>query len=457
MRIYNFQIRKIFVFIFFFIFSNSLIAGYWDLDGALTYARQNGKLLLKQENGFTKEYSLNHIETINTIKNNISRQSGIYPKFLISSSYDVNAFASKSGGQPIVIFTLGMLDKLGNDYDAVAAIIGHEYAHLMLDHHDDKRTANTIIDILAGVALIAIDASWGGPAYNPYRDIHKIGLDVGSGLAKSAYSRSDEYEADRVGLEYAIKAGYSSSGALRVQTNIIPMSSNWFSTHPSSEDRIANLRTTISRLSFLEKRNIQHNNFDTKDANNNSYQTNKIETRDVVLNKKKEIIANNKVDNLAIFKSDCSYLGFSEGTTQFGECVLKLHKKNKKNIPKKTYVHNKNIPGSHCQRGDDYYPQDKIECDDLLNKTDDVDEPGTKKNIKNQDKHIGVLLSVKEKSKYIIFSSTQNTNLKEGDKVYIDEELQIEAEISNKFEGYYSADIESDKEIKKGQKIFLAI
>lgn len=449
--------KKIFVLIFFIIFSNSSIAGYWDLDGALTYARQNGKLLLKQENGFTKEYSLNHIETINSIKNNISRQSGIYPKFLISGSYEVNAFASKSGGQPTVIFTLGMLDKLGNDYDAIAAIVGHEYAHLMLDHHDDSRTTNTIIDILAGVALIAIDASWGGPAYNPYRDIHKIGLDVGSGLAKSAYSRSDEYEADRVGLEYAMKAGYSSSGALRVQTNIIPMSSNWFSTHPSSEDRIANLRTTISRLSYLEKSNTQQNNFDTTYANNNPHHTNKIEKRDVAFNTKKTIIANNNVDNLAIYKSDCSSLGFSEGTTQFGECVLKLHKKNKKNTSKTTYAYNKNISGSNCQRGDDYYTHFKIECDDLPYETGGGYDPATEKNTKNTDKHIGVLLSLKEKSKYIIFSSTQNNQLKEGDKVYIDEELKIEAEISNKFEGYYSADIKSVKGIKKGQKIFLAI
>lgn len=448
--------KRLYLFIVLFFMSTSSFAAYWDLDGALTYARQNGKLLLKQDNGFTKEYSLNHIETINTIKNNISRQSGIYPKFLISDSYEVNAFASKSGGQPTIIFTLGMLDKLGNDYDAVAAIVGHEFAHLTLDHHEDSRTANTIIDILAGVALIAIDASWGGPAYNPYRDIHKIGLDVGSGLAKSAYSRSDEYEADAIGLEYALKAGYSSQGAIRVQSNIIPMSSHWFSTHPSSTDRIANLKTTISRLSHLEKRNTHQNNSNVTYANNNQQITNNIETRNVAFNKKRAVneINEKKVDNLAIYKNDCSSLGFRKGTTQFGECVLKLHKNNKKITSKKTYAYNKNISGSNCQRGEDYYTHFKIECDDLPYETGGGYDPKAEK---NTDKHIGVLLSLKEKSKYIIFSSTKNINLMEGDKVYIDEALKIEAEISNKFEGYYSADIENIKGIKKGQKIFLNI
>ena len=88
--------------------------------------------------------SRDYIFKIDKIRKNISRVSGFHPKFLITSDSDINAYATWYHGQPVIGLTLGILNKIKTDYDALAAVIGHEYAHLTLAHHQSSQTLSLI-------------------------------------------------------------------------------------------------------------------------------------------------------------------------------------------------------------------------------------------------------------------------------------------------------------------------
>jgi predicted Zn-dependent protease len=69
-------------------------------------------------------------------------------------------------------------------------------------------------------------------------------------LIDTAYSREDEREADALGVEYAITAGYDPNGAVRLQEKLLKASSGplipFLSSHPTGRERIENLKTLIA-------------------------------------------------------------------------------------------------------------------------------------------------------------------------------------------------------------------
>lgn len=429
-----------------------LAEGIFDFDLVLKTARDQGSTNLVLDNGQKAHISKLQAEKINQVRQTISSKAGIYPKFFISSDMQLNAYATGAGGQGVVTITYGLLKRIGEDYDALAAVVGHEFAHLNLDHSGSQATVNTIVDILSTVALVAIDLSWGGSQYNQYRDLHKIGLDVGSSLTKTAYTRDDEYDADAKGVEYMLRAGYSIDGAYRMHNNIISSNAGWFNTHPSSADRVAYIQRMASKYSHLtetNKRSIQSEmttaKYDSSStpSSGGGYDPNSFSNTQP-----------QKKDFLASFKDQCNDLGFTEKTENFGLCVMKLHKKHKDFGSKKIALRvEKKIDGTDCLRTEDYYTSFKIECENLPYQTGGGYDPENEKVVTKDYKQIGIVLDVKKDHKYIIFSSTVQQDMPIGSKIMIGETAKVYGEISRQFEGFYSARVENIALIKKGQKI----
>lgn len=80
--------------------------------------------------------SRDKVKLVMEVKNRIERVvPGVYADLLITTPKEPNAFASPADdGRPVVGITLGMLDLVGLDSDAYAALLGHEFAHLSLHH-----------------------------------------------------------------------------------------------------------------------------------------------------------------------------------------------------------------------------------------------------------------------------------------------------------------------------------
>ena len=150
----------------------------------------------------------------------------------------VNA-AALPGGQMIVFE--GLYDPkegLVTDTDELAAVIGHEIAHVNCRHSTERLTklmlAGAVTETIATVADHGNREEWAQLLRGVFA--------VGTALWIPSYTRTDEAEADRVGLFYMARAGYDPRAAPRVWQRVAgkkhdPNGSSIFATHPSSGDR----------------------------------------------------------------------------------------------------------------------------------------------------------------------------------------------------------------------------
>ena len=190
--------------------------------------------LLKGTSG--KQYPLSGsvLNALYSVMHQLKDQSRIDPQLSITASPTLNAFATFQNGRPVVGITLPMLEAIGQDQDALASILGHELAHLKLMHGQARKDrANTaqIVSNGLGVALGLAGVPLGGSIAS-----------VGVGLVNSAYSRDEEREADILGLQWAMNAGYSPCGSMRAMQRIKMQKLNepivFLSSHPGHDERI---------------------------------------------------------------------------------------------------------------------------------------------------------------------------------------------------------------------------
>lgn len=207
----------------------------WLLKPDWTNASTFGNTTLTGKSGQTHQVSGIHLTNLKTVLLAIKEQSRIDPQLALIASDAPNAFATLIDGKPIIGLTLPMLSGIGLDKDALATTVGHELAHLKLNHGDIRKqraaSAKGVSDVL-GVILGIAGVPLGGTIAN-----------VGVGMVTTAYSRDEEREADVLGLQWATAAGYSACGSARTmrmlkeqgRTAPIP----FLASHPDHDERIA--------------------------------------------------------------------------------------------------------------------------------------------------------------------------------------------------------------------------
>lgn len=133
---------------------------------------------------------------------------------------------------PAAYITVRMLQMIGNDEAAWAALMGHELAHLAKRHGDTRQAANAAAQVV-GNALALVIPGLGGWAAGT------VAMNAGYG----AYTRPQEAEADAVGLGWMLEAGYDKEGMKRLFDKMMAATGSsgampeFLSTHPSSEHR----------------------------------------------------------------------------------------------------------------------------------------------------------------------------------------------------------------------------
>ena len=189
---------------------------------------------LKGRSGQSHQLSGAHLANLKTVLLAIREQSGIDPQLALIASDTPNAFATMREGKQLIGITLPMLDGIGLDRDALATTVGHELAHLKLNHGDIRKqrekSARGVSDVL-GVILGVAGVPMGGTIAS-----------VGIGVITTAYSRDEEREADELGLHWAMAAGYSACGSARTmrllkeQGRAAPLP--FLASHPGHDERI---------------------------------------------------------------------------------------------------------------------------------------------------------------------------------------------------------------------------
>lgn len=171
-----------------------------------------------------------------------SELSGLNWEFQLVESSEVNAFCLPSGK---IVFYEGIL-KYADTPDYIAVVMGHEMAHAIAKHGNERMSQEAAMNLLGAVAGEVIGAKKGAAAQN----LFNLGFGLGSQLGVILpYSRKHEYEADKIGMYIMDIAGYDINAAPafweKMQNGKSGSQSDFLSTHPSDAKRIAALKEAI--------------------------------------------------------------------------------------------------------------------------------------------------------------------------------------------------------------------
>jgi predicted Zn-dependent protease len=150
---------------------------------------------------------------------------------------EANAYCLPGG--KIVVYT-GILPLIRNDA-GLATVLGHEVAHATAEHVAERIERQHLTELAA--TIIA-----GGVAITPGQFIRiRALLGVGEAAGSLPFSRSQESEADHIGLVYMARAGYDPRQAVAFWKRMLRASRGkqppeFASDHPSDEHRIERIR-----------------------------------------------------------------------------------------------------------------------------------------------------------------------------------------------------------------------
>ena len=157
-------------------------------------------------------------------------------------SKQINAFCMPGGK---IAFYTGILDQLKLTDDEIAMIMGHEMAHALREHARERiaKSQATSIGLSLGAQLLGLG------------ELGNMAANLGTQLLTLKFSRSDESEADLVGLELAARAGYDPQAAVSLWQKMGQATGNggigFLSTHPTGPDRIRELEQNVPRVQGL--------------------------------------------------------------------------------------------------------------------------------------------------------------------------------------------------------------
>ncbi len=158
----------------------------------------------------------------------------------VEKNDQVNAYCMPGG--KIMVFT-GLIDKLNATDDELAAVIGHEIAHALREHGRERMSLAYAQQ--GGLALLAAVI---GSKKNAATSLDMAGKGTQLFFALPN-SRTQETEADRMGLELAARAGYNPNAAISLWTKMAQSSgkkpAEFLSSHPSEKTRIDDLSKLI--------------------------------------------------------------------------------------------------------------------------------------------------------------------------------------------------------------------
>jgi predicted Zn-dependent protease len=162
-------------------------------------------------------------------------------EFHVITLDEVNAWCMPHG--KIAVYT-GLLQKIQPTDDELAAVLGHEMGHALREHTREQISQEMGTQTLLGIAGALFGL--GQTAQN----LGALAANVTIGLPKS---RTDETEADRIGVELAARAGYDPRSAVTLWEKMEKLAGGsqppqWLSTHPSNETRIADVRQYAEKV-----------------------------------------------------------------------------------------------------------------------------------------------------------------------------------------------------------------
>ena len=205
--------------------------------------------LIKEGEQFDEiqEISKKIIQAINSYYSSLNikdpSQNFEWEVILIDNKEIKNAWCMPGGK---IAFYTGILP-IASNKDGIAAIMGHEIAHAVARHSSERASQSLLID-LGTLALekLLLGGNMTKSTKNVYGYVRQLGVEL-------PFSRNHETEADYLGLIFMRLGGYNVNESYKVWERMInnnegKRSPEFMSTHPSSKNRVSNLKKWIPEV-----------------------------------------------------------------------------------------------------------------------------------------------------------------------------------------------------------------
>jgi len=180
------------------------------------------------------------VETFLKENNASNRVEGFGWQFEVVDEPVVNAWCMPGG--KVVVYT--EILKLATTDDLLATIMGHEIAHAIARHGNERMSNNTIVNI--GGSIL------GGGSEETDGNLFLQSYGIVSTLGMLKYSRKHETEADKLGLVFMALAGYDPQKAVDFWGKMSDLGGDKpaqiFSTHPSDDQRIEDIKAFLPEI-----------------------------------------------------------------------------------------------------------------------------------------------------------------------------------------------------------------
>lgn len=162
----------------------------------------------------------------------------------VISSNELNAFCMPGGK---IVFYSGLIRQLNLTDDEIAIVMGHEISHALREHSREQVSQAMAAQGLIGVgsALLGLGDTSAEMANTAYQ-----------ALVATRFSRVDEAEADRIGLELTARAGYDPRAGVALWQKMMKANQGsrppeFLSTHPAEANRIEQIQALLPTVTPL--------------------------------------------------------------------------------------------------------------------------------------------------------------------------------------------------------------
>ena len=200
-------------------------------------------------------YIQNYVNTLGQRIASRTSRADLQWQFQVVNSDVVNAFALPGG---FVYVNRGVLERADN-MSEVAGVLGHEIEHVVRRHSvkqmEQAQGANVGVGILC--ALTGVCQS----------GVAQAAINIGGTAVFAKFSRTDEVQADEGGFQNLIRAGINPRGMLTLFQKLLAEEQSsgngnvaaWFSDHPGTSDRIADIQRMLNQTPASTLNQLQTN------------------------------------------------------------------------------------------------------------------------------------------------------------------------------------------------------
>ena len=156
----------------------------------------------------------------------------------VLSGSELNAFCMPGGK---IMFYTGLIDQLHLSDNEIAIVMGHEISHALREHSREQVSQAMAAQAAIGVGAVLLGLGQGSA------DLAGTGYQA---LIATKFSRIDEAEADRMGLELSARAGFDPRAGVTLWRKMIAANSGgrppeFLSSHPAESSRVQQIEALL--------------------------------------------------------------------------------------------------------------------------------------------------------------------------------------------------------------------